>query len=139
MSNMFCYQCEQTAGGKGCTMAGVCGKSAGSANLPDDLTLSLINFALGSQGQEISRADAHLMMEGLFTTITNVNFDDVSIRKLVARRTRRLPLNGLRIPASEPVSLRRATSFSPVIRMLFPCVPCCCWACAAWRLTPITR
>jgi hydroxylamine reductase len=85
MSNMFCYQCEQTAGGKGCTMAGVCGKSAGTANLQDDLTLSLINFALGSQGQEIIRADAQLMMEGRFTTISSVKFDDVSIRKLVAQ------------------------------------------------------
>jgi len=85
MSNMFCFQCEQTVGGKGCTVAGACGKSADTSNLQDDLTLALINFALANQGQEITAADAQLMMEGLFTTITNVSFDDVSLNKLVAK------------------------------------------------------
>ena len=85
MSNMFCFQCEQTVGGKGCTVAGACGKSAETSNLQDDLTLALINFALASQGQDITKDDAQLMMEGLFTTITNVSFDDVSLNKLVAK------------------------------------------------------
>jgi len=85
MSNMFCFQCEQTVGSKGCTVAGACGKSADTSNLQDDLTLALINFALAGQGQEITAADAQLMMEGLFTTITNVSFDDVSLNKLVAK------------------------------------------------------
>ena len=84
MSNMFCFQCEQTVGGKGCTVAGACGKTADTSNLQDDLTLALINFALANEGREISKADAQLMMEGLFTTITNVSFDDVSLNKLVA-------------------------------------------------------
>ncbi|MDD2533504.1 MAG: hydroxylamine reductase [Eubacteriales bacterium] len=85
MSNMFCFQCEQTVGGKGCTVAGACGKTADTSNLQDDLTLALINFALANEGKEITKDDAQLMMEGLFTTITNVSFDDVSLNKLVAQ------------------------------------------------------
>jgi hydroxylamine reductase len=85
MSNMFCFQCEQTVGGKGCTVAGACGKTADTANLQDGLTLALINFAIANEGREITNADAQLLMEGLFTTITNVSFDDVSLNKLVAK------------------------------------------------------
>ena len=85
MSNMFCFQCEQTVGGKGCTVAGACGKTADTSNLQDDLTLALIRFAIAAEGHAISDADAILMMEGLFTTITNVSFDDVSLNKLVAK------------------------------------------------------
>ncbi len=85
MSNMFCFQCEQTAGGKGCTSVGVCGKSASTSNLQDDLTLALINFALAAEGNEPTLADARLMMEGLFTTVTNVSFDDVSVNALTRK------------------------------------------------------
>lgn len=47
MSNMFCFQCEQTAGGKGCEgLAGVCGKKADTANLQDKLTGALIRLAM---------------------------------------------------------------------------------------------
>lgn len=76
MSNMFCFQCEQTAGGKGCTMAGVCGKNAEVSNGQDDLTCALVGLAraAGESGKS-SKAANELMMQGLFTTITNVNFD----------------------------------------------------------------
>lgn len=85
MSNMFCFQCEQTAGGKGCTSVGVCGKGASTSNLQDDLTIALINLARAAEGRAITEADAQLMMEGLFTTITNVSFDDVSLNVLTSK------------------------------------------------------
>lgn len=78
-SRMFCYQCEQTAGGTGCTKVGVCGKNEDIASLQDTLIIALKGIAayayhareLGAHDEEV---DAFLA-EGLFTTLTNVNFD----------------------------------------------------------------
>ena len=77
--SMFCYQCQETAKGTGCTMRGVCGKTADVANLQDLLiyTLKGISFyALKAReaGLATSVADKFIM-EGLFATITNANFD----------------------------------------------------------------
>ena len=74
--NMFCFQCEQTAQGKGCTVTGVCGKKADTANFQDELTNTLIELANCGERNEIN---TELLIEGLFTTITNVNFDNKSI------------------------------------------------------------
>ena len=82
MSNMFCFQCEQAAGGKACTIKGVCGKEPSTSNLQDELTVALVRLALLMDGEEMTDHAARLMMEGLFTTITNVSFDDVSTIKL---------------------------------------------------------
>lgn len=76
MNKMFCFQCEQTARGTGCTNVGVCGKQADTANLQDELTDALIELANCNQkSEEITR----MLIDGLFTTITNVNFDNKSI------------------------------------------------------------
>jgi hydroxylamine reductase len=75
MSEMFCFQCEQTAGGKGCTKMGVCGKNADVANKQDELMYGLIDLARATKGKPPSTEADELMMQGLFTTITNVNFD----------------------------------------------------------------
>jgi len=81
MQNMFCFQCEQTAGGKGCTgKAGVCGKQADTAVLQDDLTTALIGLACVAKNSTPTASTHKVVMEGLFTTITNVNFDNESIR-----------------------------------------------------------
>jgi hydroxylamine reductase len=73
MANMFCYQCEQTAGGKGCTgKAGVCGKSAETALLQDKLTGELIMLAKVANRREPSTHTLWFMLEGLFATVTNV-------------------------------------------------------------------
>lgn len=74
--SMFCFQCEQTAGSKACTMSGVCGKQADTANLQDDLTSAVIKLAVCG---EKSEENTELIIDGLFTTITNVNFDNKSI------------------------------------------------------------
>ncbi|HHN8271596.1 TPA: hydroxylamine reductase, partial [Clostridioides difficile] len=73
MEKMFCFQCEQTAGGKGCTINGVCGKKGGTANLQDELTGVLIGLSratIGNKNRPTSETDK-IMIEGLFTTITN--------------------------------------------------------------------
>ena len=82
---MFCYQCEQAAHGVGCTgRAGVCGKSAETADAQDRLTGALIGFAtlLLDIGKPIQPPQALLLLEGLFTTITNVNFDPETVAQL---------------------------------------------------------
>lgn len=83
-NKMFCYQCEQTAGCTGCTgNAGVCGKSANTANLQDDLTGALIGLARACEGNTPTENTTKLIVEGLFTTITNVNFNDETIKELI--------------------------------------------------------
>lgn len=83
---MFCFQCEQTAGCKACTgAAGVCGKKADTAQLQDELTGALIGLARAIEGNEdlVNERTYRLIIEGLFTTITNVNFDNNAIKKFI--------------------------------------------------------
>ena len=81
---MFCFQCEQTAGCTGCTgSAGVCGKTADTAKLQDQLTGALIGLARSSRGKTPSESSRRAMVEGLFTTITNVSFDEERIREQI--------------------------------------------------------
>ena len=80
--NMFCFQCEQTAQGKGCTVQGVCGKKADTSNLQDELTSKLIELANCAEKNDIN---TELLIDGLFTTITNVNFDDKSIKEFLEK------------------------------------------------------
>ena len=78
---MFCFQCQETAGNKGCMFGGVCGKKPETANLQDLLIyvtkgLSEITTRLRSEGKEIPAAIDRLITTNLFMTITNANFDD---------------------------------------------------------------
>ena len=84
---MFCFQCEQTAGCGGCTgKAGVCGKTARTAMLQDALTGALIGLARATdQSPSVSEETWRLMIEGLFATLTNVNFDEEAIDALLRR------------------------------------------------------
>lgn len=75
MSAMFCFQCEQTAGGKGCTKSGVCGKKPEVANKQDELMYALIRLATAAANKPVSAETDALVMQCLFATITNVNFD----------------------------------------------------------------
>ncbi|MCL2319600.1 MAG: hydroxylamine reductase [Treponema sp.] len=80
MSNMFCFQCEQTARGTGCTgPAGVCGKGTSTALLQDELTGALVGLARAAKGK-VSDSTFQIMIEGLFVTVTNTNYDDQAIR-----------------------------------------------------------
>jgi len=80
--SMFCFQCEQTAGGKGCTKVGVCGKQPEVSNMQDELTASTIEFARAAEGKCPSKVALKLMLESLFTTVTNVSFDESEVAKL---------------------------------------------------------
>ncbi|MBR3721994.1 MAG: hydroxylamine reductase [Selenomonadaceae bacterium] len=83
-NKMFCYQCQETAGCKGCTQVGVCGKTAETARLQDLLIyatkgLSAVTTRLRQEHVAVSTAINHLITENLFATITNANFDSDSI------------------------------------------------------------
>ena len=102
MSNMFCFQCQQTAGNKACVNTGVCGKQPSTSNLQDELVCELIRLAEAAEltkkslqqkketdPKSLSRylnnrksAD-RLLIDGLFTTLTNVNFDDKAIKDYI--------------------------------------------------------
>jgi hydroxylamine reductase len=89
-NKMFCFQCEQTAGCKGCMgAAGVCGKKSDTAELQDKLTGALIGLARATEGNEdkVNETTDKLILEGLFTTITNVNFNNETITALIAHVT----------------------------------------------------
>ena len=83
--SMFCFQCEQTAGGKGCTKQGVCGKTPEASNLQDDITAALITLARAVDGKPASAKTEALFMDALFMCVTNVNFDP---KDLTAMRDR---------------------------------------------------
>ena len=85
---MFCYQCQETAGCKGCTMSGVCGKKPDVAAMQDLLIyvtkgISAITTALRQEGKQVSAKINHLITLNLFTTITNANFDKESIESRI--------------------------------------------------------
>ena len=97
--NMFCYQCQETAGCKGCTRVGVCGKQPDVAAMQDLLVyvtkgLSAVTTALRKQGAAVETAVNHLITLNLFTTITNANFDkeaiEARIRETLAVREKLL-------------------------------------------------
>lgn len=80
-NKMFCFQCEQTAGCSGCTgQTGVCGKKSEIANLQDALTGALISLARAAYGKHPDARTHRVMLEGLFTTVTNVNFNEETIQ-----------------------------------------------------------
>ena len=83
-NKMFCYQCQETAGCRGCTMVGVCGKKPDVAVMQDLLVyvskgISAVTTALRKEGKPVAAEINHLITLNLFTTITNANFDKQSI------------------------------------------------------------
>ena len=86
MTDMFCFQCQQTAGNKGCIRTGVCGKQPTTANLQDELLYELISLAetMVEKNMRTKEAD-RLFIDGLFTTLTNVYFDNEAIENFIKR------------------------------------------------------
>ena len=84
---MFCFQCEQTAGCTGCTgNTGVCGKKADTAQLQEELTGALIGLARAvDDTSAVSKKTWQTIIEGLFTTITNVSFDNAAIEDMIQK------------------------------------------------------
>lgn len=101
--SMFCYQCEQTAGCTGCVgQAGVCGKSAHVANLQDQLTGALIGLARAADTNPPTPSTHRAVIEGLFTTLTNVNFNEETILRQIetVRREKAALITGCSVCAS---------------------------------------
>ena len=116
---MFCYQCQETAKGSGCTQRGVCGKLPATSMYMDLLlsvvrAVGVVRHALKAEGVEFCEETGHYICDALFSTITNANFDDESILhrvergialrdRLVAIADGREPLaDGRRVKASLP-------------------------------------
>jgi len=102
---MFCFQCEQTAGGKGCTAIGVCGKKDSTATLQDEIVqavkeIGFYNNELRKSGRKDADAD-RLTLDCLFATVTNVNFDDERLAKILGEaKETAARLQGETIPLS---------------------------------------
>ena len=89
-NKMFCYQCQETAGCKGCTRVGVCGKTPEVAAMQDLLIyvtkgLSALTTRLRAEGKAVAREINHLVTLNLFVTITNANFDQQAIEERIVR------------------------------------------------------
>ncbi len=82
MSDMFCFQCEQTAGGTGCTRSGVCGKNPAVSRLQDEITAGLVTLARSLDGKPANPACETIFMDALFMTVTNVNFDPAPLSEM---------------------------------------------------------
>ena len=123
MSSMFCYQCEQTSQMSGCTAFGVCGKDPETAALQD-----LLLYACRGISAYAHRARAHeardiaidrFVMDALFTTVTNVNFDPARLQGLLneagekLQAARALYLSACQAAKATPVSLNGATQWTP--------------------------
>ena len=120
---MFCYQCEQTAKGTGCTVAGVCGKSPEVSNMQDlllHISKGISMYAhrarqLGAKDHEIDT----FVVEALFSTITNVNFDENRMEGLVKRavevreKARKMYEDSCKKAGKEPEKLKGPATFEP--------------------------
>ena len=111
--NMFCYQCQETAGCTGCTRSGVCGKTPDVAAMQDLLVyvtrgLAAVTTALRAQGKRVSPEVSHLVTWNLFATITNANFDEAAITQRVAQtlKVRDSLLSQVEDPAALPEAAR---------------------------------
>src|SRR4030043_2385173 len=86
---MFCYQCEQTAKGEGCTKVGVCGKESDVAGLQDLLSYALKGLSLYAvEGRKVGVVDPEVndfTCKAVFSTMTNVNFDSDRFGQLIQR------------------------------------------------------
>ena len=123
---MFCFQCQETARNQGCTVKGVCGKEPQTAALMDLLIyvsrgIAILQRSLREKGITSDVTD-HFLMDALFCTITNANFDDAAItgridkgfalkKDLVARARK----EGIRIPDMPEVTLEAAPADYQVI------------------------
>jgi hydroxylamine reductase len=120
---MFCYQCEQTAKGQGCTQIGVCGKDDNTATLQDLLVYALKGVSMyAHRAAQLGVHDAavdEFVVEALFATLTNVNFDPVRVAALIAEtaktrdRARELYLSAVAAKGLQPEQFNGTSKFVP--------------------------
>ena len=111
---MFCFQCQETAGNKGCRIMGVCGKTPETARLQDLLIyvtkgLSALTTRRRKEGKEVDPAIDHLVTTNLFSTITNANFDPEDLKNRIEKTL--AIKDELLMAASDLESLPRAALF----------------------------
>jgi hydroxylamine reductase len=120
---MFCFQCEQTVDGKGCTQIGICGKDDDTATLQDLLVhalkgVSMFAHRAAKLGAHCAAVD-EFVVEALFATLTNVNFDPVSVAALIEQaagmrdRARQLYLDAAAAKGLEPEHFNGVSRFQP--------------------------
>ncbi len=121
MSSMFCFQCEQVAGGTVCAGSkGVCGKKEDTAVLQDQLTGALVGLARAAESKQPDAQADRIVMEGLFTTVTNVNFDSAVVEEQIAavrRETLKL-LGGTPVQTAPEYDLNNLWNANEDIRSL---------------------
>ena len=120
---MFCYQCEQTAKGQGCSQIGVCGKDDNTATLQDLLVHALKGVSMfAHRAAKLGVRDASIdefVVEALFATLTNVNFDPVRVAALIEQtaktrdRARELYLGAAAAKGLQPEQFNGASKFKP--------------------------
>ncbi len=115
MSNMFCYQCQEAAGGKGCTVSGVCGKTSDVAKTQDLLVFVTKGLAIiSNEGRKVGVVDNNVdkyITENLFSTITNANFDrDVLLERVKETLNLREDLKGKVVKAGGQVGEAKGIS-----------------------------
>jgi hydroxylamine reductase len=120
---MFCYQCEQTAKGQGCSQIGVCGKDDNTATLQDLLVHALKGVSMfAHRAAQLGVHDAavdEFVVEALFATLTNVNFDPVSVAALISEasknrdRAREIYLGAAAAKGLQPEQFNGASKFKP--------------------------
>ncbi|HUU27404.1 MAG TPA: hydroxylamine reductase [archaeon] len=124
---MFCFQCEQTARGTGCTAHGVCGKDPETAALQDLLVHAAKGIAqYARRARELGARDREIdsfILEALFTTVTNVNFDPQAVAAVIRRgaelkdRAREMYENACRRAGKEPETLSGPAQWRPADNM----------------------
>jgi len=125
--NMFCYQCEQTAFGTGCTIRGVCGKTPDTASLQDLLVYVAKGISMyARRARDLGAKDAEIdrfIPEALFTTVTNVNFDPERLREIILKgvrirdRAKAMYEAACKKAGKSPESLNGSATWSPAASM----------------------
>lgn len=116
--NMFCFQCQETAGCTGCTIKGVCGKTPSLARLQDMLIyvtkgLSEATTQLRKNGNKIDSKINHMVVLNLFSTITNANFDEKVFYNLISET---IKVKNSLISSTDTTSLSEAANFSGITK-----------------------
>ena len=136
MSEMFCFQCQQTAGGSGCVRTGVCGKQPETAAVQDELISHLARLAALCPTEGADREITDLLTDGLFATLTNVNFDNEALCALRDRAAHHLRQRGGDPESCDPGWLWQGETDTVSLRstLLFGLKGMAAYACQARRL-----
>lgn len=118
--SMFCYQCEQSAAPGGCTVQGVCGKTAPVANLQDELTAALVGLARALDVKGQTKEGVDYLMRGLFMCVTNVNFSEDRVQEFIDE------VNAYHAKSIAQLKTSIGNNYGKVKKISYPFVPHYC-------------